>query len=145
MAKKGGFAKLLGGIAIGAGLGVLFAPKSGSETRKELKAKLDELVGKAKEIDINEVKNEVLDRIDDIKESLKDLDKEKALDIAKKQAAVIKDKCDDLVDYAVKKGTPVVEKMAKEAKEKTVEVLKEVIEKLEAEDKEKKKKNTKTK
>ena len=43
MSKKGGFGKFLGGIALGAGLGILFAPKSGEETRKILKEKLEVL------------------------------------------------------------------------------------------------------
>ena len=37
--KKKTVAALLGGAAVGAGLGVLFAPKSGKETRNELKMK----------------------------------------------------------------------------------------------------------
>ena len=37
MKKSKGFGKLFAGIAIGAGLGVLFAPKKGSETRRDLK------------------------------------------------------------------------------------------------------------
>ena len=36
MEKKSGFGKFLAGAAIGAGLGVLFAPKSGKETRKDI-------------------------------------------------------------------------------------------------------------
>ena len=39
--KKKGFGKFLAGALVGAGLGVLFAPKKGSETRKELKLKMD--------------------------------------------------------------------------------------------------------
>ena len=34
--KKSGFGKFLAGAALGAGLGILFAPKSGKDTRKEL-------------------------------------------------------------------------------------------------------------
>ena len=50
MGKKGKtVAAILGGAAIGAGLGILFAPKSGKETRAELKAKMDDLISKAKE------------------------------------------------------------------------------------------------
>ena len=40
--KKKGFGKFLLGAAVGAGIGILFAPKKGSETRRELKEKLDE-------------------------------------------------------------------------------------------------------
>ena len=36
MSKKSGLGKFLAGAAIGVGLGILFAPKSGAETRKEL-------------------------------------------------------------------------------------------------------------
>ena len=39
--KKAGFGKFLAGAAIGAGLGILFAPKKGSETRAALKIKID--------------------------------------------------------------------------------------------------------
>ena len=37
--KKSGLGKFIAGVAIGTGIGVLFAPKKGSETRAELKAK----------------------------------------------------------------------------------------------------------
>ena len=50
MSKKKGFGTLLFGAALGAGLGLLFAPKKGSETRKEVKIKgrRDELINKLK-------------------------------------------------------------------------------------------------
>ncbi len=37
------------GFAMGAGVGVLFAPKSGSETRRALRRRLDELMAKVRE------------------------------------------------------------------------------------------------
>ncbi len=136
MGKKG-VGKFLAGAAIGVGLGILFAPKKGSETRAELKVKFDELVEKIKTLDIKEVKQNLVDKIEDIKAELADLDKEKVLKIAKQKGREIKKKADELVDLAIQKGTPVVEKTAREVREKTIDVLEDVIFKLEKKNKEK--------
>ena len=58
--KKNNFGKFVAGAAVGAGLGLLFAPKTGKEMRKELKKKIDELIEKTKEIDVDEVKENIL-------------------------------------------------------------------------------------
>lgn len=129
MAKKG-FGKFLAGIALGAGLGVLFAPNSGEKTREELKKKIDELLKKAKEVDMNEVRDNIEIKIAEIRDELADLDKEKVMSIAKEQAKKIKSKCNDLVKYAKEKGTPVLESAAESVKEKTIEVLENTLTKL---------------
>ena len=56
MSKKSKLGMFVAGAAIGAGLGVLFAPRSGKETRKMLKDKMDELVEKARQITKEDVK-----------------------------------------------------------------------------------------
>lgn len=129
--KKSGIGKFIAGAAIGAGLGILFAPKKGSETRAELKSKMDDLIKQIRKIDINEVKEEFDDKVAEIKAELADLDKEKILSIAKEKAADLKDKVQDLVDLAIEKGTPILRDAAEEVKSKTIAVTKEVLKKLE--------------
>lgn len=143
--KKGGLGKFLLGAGIGVGLGILFAPKSGKETRQDLKEKMDDLLLKAKNIDIEEVKANIEAKVNEIKEDLKNLDKETVAATIKEQAKKIKKKADELVDYAVKKGTPVIEAAAREVKSSTVKALESVTAKLKEEEPKKEIKKTKTK
>ena len=140
MAKKShGVAKFMGGLALGAGLGLLFAPDKGEVTRKKLQKKLDEIVKKAKEIDVEEVKDEILYKVEELQAELASLDKEKVKEIAVKKAKDIKAKAEDLYKYAIEKGTPVVEKAADDVRQEALKVVKEVEGKLEEKPKTKKK------
>ena len=127
---KLGLGKFVLGAAVGAGLGILFALKKGSETRADLKNKLDELVDQVKKIDVEEVKKEFDMKVNEIRMELVDLDKEKALDIAKERAADLKEKAQELYDLALEKGTPVLKKTAKDVLENVIKVSKDTIKKL---------------
>lgn len=131
MSKKIGLGKFIAGAAVGAGLGLLFAPKSGSETRKELKSKLDDLVSQIKQIDVAEVKADFDQKVEDIKEGIADLDREKVIDIAKEKGQALKVKAQELVDMAKEKGTPKLKKSAQDVLENVIKVSKEAIKKLE--------------
>ena len=63
MSKKG----FLWGAALGIGAGLLFAPKKGSETRKELKNILDEMLVKLKDVDYDEIRENIEVKIYEIK------------------------------------------------------------------------------
>jgi gas vesicle protein len=81
MSKKG--CGLLTGLAVGAGIGLLFAPKKGSETRKELTKKINELWEQAKDIEYDDVKKSIEKKIKELQKELSDLDKEKVAKIAR--------------------------------------------------------------
>ena len=143
MSKKSGLGKFILGAGVGAGLALLFAPQEGSKTRKELKIKLDELLDKSKQIDVDDVKADIIQRVEELRMGVKDLDKEKALEIAKSQAKKIEKKANELYEVAKEKSAPVIEKAAKEVKETALKAAKEVVNKLEEETEEKPKKTVK--
>jgi gas vesicle protein len=130
MSKKG-LGKFILGAGIGASLGLLFAPKSGKKIRAELKLKLDELLLKAKDVDLNEVRDEFELKVEALKKELDNLDQEKVLKLAKKHGKELEKKALELVDYAKAKGQPVLEQTAETVREKTIELVKEVLKKLE--------------
>lgn len=128
MGKKG---FVLGALA-GATVGMLFAPKTGKQLRKELGDKFEELMNTIKDVDINEVRDQIEMKAAELQVMLKDLDREKVLAIAKKQATAIKDKANELVDMAAKAAKPALEQIANETRNSAIKATKEVLKKLEA-------------
>ena len=134
MSKKG---KFLVGLAVGAGLGVLFAPKNGEETRKELRKKGNEFLDKVKDSDPEEIKENITEKLTELQNELRQLDKEKVKEIAITKGKALVKKADELAKLAVEKGTPAVQKTAKELKRKASSTLKLIANKLEEEKTEK--------
>ena len=130
MSKKG-LGKFVLGAGIGAGLALLFAPKKGSDLRRDIKRKFDEFMKDVDKIEIEDIKESFTKKVDEIKKELEDLDKEKVEKIAKKKAKELQRKAEDLVDLAKEKGTPVLEGIADDLKHKVICVCTEVINKLE--------------
>lgn len=130
-----GKGKFLLGALVGAGLGMLFAPKSGKELRKDLGKAFDELLDKVSQIKVEDVKEAMDDKIAELKELVNNMDSETALDIAKDTYEKIKVKGQELVNLAVTTGTPVLEETAVKLKKNAIKVAKSVIKKLEKENK----------
>lgn len=131
MNKNGRRLGFLGGALVGLGLGFLFAPKSGEETRKELSSQISNLWDKVRGMDANEIKGKLENKIKEIESGLKDLDKEKVLSIAKEKASDLKDKTEELVKMAKEAGKPVIENAAVSIKKGLANVTREVLDKLE--------------
>ena len=145
MSKNHGWLKFLVGAGIGVGVGVLLAPKSGKETRKELHEKIDALMAKVKKMDKDDVKELITNKIEEIKTDLANLDAETVSETIKKEAKKIKAKTEDLVAIAVQKGTPVVAKAAEEFKASTIKVLENITARLKDEETKKPVSKTKSK
>lgn len=132
---KRGFGKFVVGAGIGALIGILIAPKKGSETREDLKNKTDEFLKKVKSLKKEDIQEEFEIRIEKLKKEIDELDKEKVLNIAKEKANLVKRETQKLVDLAKEKGTPVLEKTAEDVRLKAIDVTKNVLNKLENADK----------
>ncbi len=128
--KKSKLGALVAGIGIGAAAGMLLAPKSGEETRKDIQKKAKQIGKKVKDIDLNQVKEDLVKEFDKFKNEMKDMDKEKAMKLAKEQGTKLLDKCEDLITMAKEKSAPMIEKTGKDIKKKLSEMLADASEKL---------------
>ncbi|MEG2457684.1 MAG: YtxH domain-containing protein [Bacilli bacterium] len=133
--KKSGVGKFLVGAAIGVGAGLLFAPDKGTITRRKLANKLDEAIKSLEGIDKDEVKRDIIKRVDEIRLELSDMDSEKILKAAKEKARIIEKKAEELYKEAVKRGTPVLESIAQEIRTEAINATREVLNKLEESEK----------
>jgi len=118
---------LLAGIALGVALGVLIAPKKGSETRAELAAKLKSFLTEIEDFD--DISYDFEDKIAGMISELSSLDTEKISAVARKQARNIKQKADDIYELAKEKGTDKLKESAEEIQKSANDVLNEENEK----------------
>ena len=126
-----GLGDLLLGVGIGLGIGLLISPNTGEENRKILKEKGTDLINKAKEIDLDEVKDKLVDDFNKFKKEVQNMDAEKAKKILTKKGKELQDKASELYAAAREKADPVVEKAAKDVKKKLSDFLQDMSDRLE--------------
>ena len=75
MSKKGsGLGKFALGAGLGAGLALLFAPKKGTDLRRDIKKKFDAFMDDVDDLTIAEIKEEFTNKVEEIKEGIEDLE-----------------------------------------------------------------------
>lgn len=127
---KNGFGKFMLGLGLGLGLGVLFAPKSGEENRKDLKNACDNAVDSLKNVDLEEVKNNIYDEYNHIKEECKDMDYEKLGKVTRNKLNELSKRADDLISLAREKSEPVIAEETLKIKKGISKLLNELADKI---------------
>ncbi len=130
MARHGFFDFVLG-VGIGVGLGMLFSPNTGEENRRIVKEKAKDVADKIKNIDLNEVKDNLVNQYEKLKEELKDMDTEKAKALVKRKATELSEKANELLAAAKEKADPVIESETKKLKKNLSNLLNTWADKLE--------------
>ena len=126
-----GLGDFLLGVGIGIGVGMLFSPNTGEENRKIVKEKATDTLNKLKDVDLNQVKDNLVDSYNKLAEELKTMDKEKAKRIAKEKIDALTDKANELIAAAKEKADPVIEKETKVVKKNLKNLLDGLSSKLE--------------
>ena len=111
---KSGFSKFLVGTAIGIGIGLLVAKKTGKETRSDLKNKFSELEEKMKSLEPGDLKEGAIRKFREVKQKLSTLEKEDVEAIASEKLDDIKQSLSDLAKLVKKKSAPMIRKLTDE-------------------------------
>ena len=115
---KSGLGKFIIGAGIGFGIGLLVAAKSGKETREDIKNKFKELEEKFKNIDMAQLKEGALEKLDALKQKISDLDSDKVCNFTKEKVADIKNGLTELTKSVKRKSAPIIKRIADDISKK---------------------------
>lgn len=124
-------AALTGGIVLGGTLGVLFAPRKGSETREKIKLTFVNLKNKVSKIEEEDIKYYIEKKLNEIDDDIEVLEGTLEFKKAKKQAKKVIKKINKLIDYTTKKGYDEFEDLITDLKGKASEISEEILTNLE--------------
>ncbi len=119
------------GLAVGTGLGMMYAPKKGKDLREDVKNKAKDLTKKVKKVDKKDIKETVEDALNRLKQELEELinetDKNKVLN----KADEITNELESIIKSSHDQKDSLIEKSATKLKETALKKTKEIVEKLE--------------
>lgn len=115
------------GAIIGGILGILFAPKKGSETRAQIKMSFVNLKDKLMNIDEESIKKHIEKKLDYIDVELAKLEMFDSFKKAKKQAKKVVKEINKLINYTKKKGMSEFEDLILDLKDKASEISEEIL------------------
>ena len=124
--KKGTIIGFLAGTAVGAALVLTFAPKSGKEIRKDISKQAKKLTKKVNNIDLDDIREFVVEKSADIEKKISKLSKQKVLKEAKKLAKDIANLYDSVKDIS----EDVMQDSVYKLKEKATNTIERVLNKL---------------
>lgn len=115
---KSGLGKFIIGAGIGFGIGLLVAAKSGKETRNDIKNKFNELEEKFRNLDLSQLKEGAIEKLDNLKVKIASLDSDQVADFTKEKISSIKNGLVDLTKSVKKKSLPVIKRIVDDISEK---------------------------
>ena len=128
--KKSTLFTFLAGTAIGVAIGLIIAPKSGKEMRKDISTKAKKITKKVKEIDLDDIREFVVEKSADIEDKLSKLTKEKVLKDAKKLVKEIEKDMTNLYNSVKDISEDVMQDAVEKLKEKAANTIEKVLKKL---------------
>ena len=128
--KKNTIIGFLAGTAVGAALGLIFAPKSGKEMRNDISKKAKSISSKINDIDLDDIREFVIEKSADIEKKINKLSRTKVLKDAKKLAKEIEKELANLYDSVKDITEDVLQDSVIKLKEKAANTIERVLNKL---------------
>ncbi len=119
------------GAIIGAGAGILFAPRKGSDTRKKIKESFVNLKDKLSNISEEDVQEFIEKKLDEIDREINTLELMNNYKQARRQAKKVIKKINKLISYTAKKKLDGFEDLIEDLRERAEDISEEILTNLE--------------